>query len=292
MRIRKIAHEMNTDKLLRKRSVGDMVATEARYHRTCLIKFYNSYRKHKNNKREQVKEQLMEGIASSKVLEFIEGSILASDETTTPVFYLKELTEMYKKHLIAQGATENANSVNQTRLKNAILDNVPGLCVIKSGKYVLLTLNGELGRALFNACLSSCSDDGILLAKAAQIIRKDLLRYEQQFSGNISSERQFEVIPSSIFQLISLIIEDGYTQDSTPECPEKIIGNLSRLVMFNTVKSKRKETVSHVHHSKLKEPPLSVHLGMLIHNKTRKKGLVNEFAEQELSISYSRLQEI
>ena len=31
---------------------------------------------------------------------------------------------------------------------------------------------------------------------------------------------------------------------------------------------------------------------MLIHNKTRKEGLVNEFADQGFSISYSRLQEI
>ena len=48
----------------------------------------------------------------------------------------------------------------------------------------------------------------------------------------------------------------------------------------------------HVRHSKLKEPPFPVYLGMLIHNKTRKKGLVNEFAAQGLRISYSRLQEI
>ena len=39
-----IANEMDIDKLLRKLSVGDMVATEAKYHRTSLIKFYNSYR--------------------------------------------------------------------------------------------------------------------------------------------------------------------------------------------------------------------------------------------------------
>ena len=49
--------------------------------------------------------------------------------------------------------------------------------------------------------------------------------------------------------------------------------------MLNTVKNKRKETVSHVRHSKLKELPFSVYLGMLIHNKTRKKRIVNEFAE-------------
>ena len=225
MRIGNIAHEMNIDKLACKLSVGDMVATEAKYHPTCPIKFYNSYGKYNKDKREQANEQLMEGIAFSKVLEFIEESILASDETTTPVFYLKELTEMYKKHLIAQGATETANSVHRTRLKNAILENVPGLCATKSSKYVLLTLYGELGRALFNTCLSCCSDDGILLAKAAIIIRKDL-RHEQQFNGDTSRERQFEGIPSSIFQLISLIIEAGYTQDSTPECSEKIIGNV------------------------------------------------------------------
>ena len=43
----------------------------------------------------------MKEIAFSKVLELIEESILASDETTTLVFYLRELTEMYKKHFIA-----------------------------------------------------------------------------------------------------------------------------------------------------------------------------------------------
>ena len=55
----------------------------------------------------------MEGIAFSKVLEFIEESILASDEAATPVLYLKELTGTYKKHLIVQEATETANSVHQ-----------------------------------------------------------------------------------------------------------------------------------------------------------------------------------
>ena len=45
---------------------------------------------------------------------------------------------MYKKHLTDQAATETAISVHRTRLKNAILDNVPGLCATKSVKYVFL----------------------------------------------------------------------------------------------------------------------------------------------------------
>ena len=91
-----------------------------------------------NDKREQANKQLMEGIAFSQVLEFIEESILASDETITPVLNLKELTEIYKKHLIAQGATETANSVHRTRLKNAILENVPGLYAKKAESMVYL----------------------------------------------------------------------------------------------------------------------------------------------------------
>ena len=75
------------------------------------------------------------------------------------------------------------------------------------------------------------------------MIRKDLLRHEEHFNGIISREWQFEEIPSSIFQLISLIIEGGYTQDSTPESSKKIIGNLAQLVMFNSVKNKLEETV-------------------------------------------------
>ena len=93
----------------------------------------------------------------------------------------------------------------------------------KGKKYVLLTLIDELRRALFNTCLPSCSDDDVLLAKAAQIIKEDLLKHEQQFNGIISIDRQFEGIPSSMFQLMLLIIKGGYTQDSTPEYYETII---------------------------------------------------------------------
>ena len=117
-------------------------------------------------------------------------------------------------------------------------------------------------------------------------MKRDLLRYEQEFNGDITRERQFEEIPRSIFQLISLIIKGGYIQGFTPECS----GNLFQLVMFNTVKNKRKETVSYVRHAKLKEPPLPAYLAMLIHNNPRNKGLLNKFAEQGLSVSYRRLQ--
>ena len=41
--VRKIALEMQNSKLISKLSESDMVATEAKYHRQCLLKLYNNY---------------------------------------------------------------------------------------------------------------------------------------------------------------------------------------------------------------------------------------------------------
>ena len=41
--VRKIALEMQNSKLISKLSEGDMVATEAKYHRQCFLKLYNNY---------------------------------------------------------------------------------------------------------------------------------------------------------------------------------------------------------------------------------------------------------
>ena len=45
-RICKIAHEIADTKLLAKLSERDMVATKAKYHRKCLVHFYNRYHIH------------------------------------------------------------------------------------------------------------------------------------------------------------------------------------------------------------------------------------------------------
>ena len=52
-RIYKIAHELADTKLLEKLSEGDMVATKAKYHRKCLLHFYNCYHIHNIQKLEE-----------------------------------------------------------------------------------------------------------------------------------------------------------------------------------------------------------------------------------------------
>ena len=106
------------------------------------------------------------GIAMSEVIYFIEETIRSSDKS--PVFMLKDLTAMYKKHLLEQGIDEY---IHATRFKDCLLESIPGLCDVRSGRDILLSLDGEAGRALFEACTSSCMDESIILAKAAHIVR-------------------------------------------------------------------------------------------------------------------------
>ena len=91
-RVRKIAEEMCDKKLLAQLSEGDMVATEAKYHRICLITLYNRYRDHNLKKSEESSElEMIHGIAFSEVVTFVEDTISNSDEDTVPVFKLQDL---------------------------------------------------------------------------------------------------------------------------------------------------------------------------------------------------------
>ena len=194
MRVRKIAHDSNNSQLIARLSEGDMVATEAKYHHTCLTKLYNQYRSTNRNRSKEMNElELIKGIALSELFAFIEDSIDSND--SIPVFLLKELKKFYQERLELNNAPEEfVKNVHSTRLNLKILEEIPGLREEKQGKDVVLTLDGEMGRAIFEACQYSSQDDGFILAKATKIIRKDLFEKDVSFNGDLSINKQNQVI--------------------------------------------------------------------------------------------------
>ena len=184
---------------------------------------------------------------------------------------LKDLRKLYQEKLRFLGA--NNADVNVTRLKEEILKQIPGLCE-KSGKYVLLTVT-EVGRALFESSQSLSKDEGIILSKAAKIVRKYMLLREETFSRDLSKQRQRLSVPDSLYHLIALILEANVDVSNL----KSTTLNIAQLVRFNAVKSKRSATGS-IHHSKTNEPPSPVKIGLLVHAKTRKKSIVEKLAEE------------
>ena len=68
--------------------------------------------------------------------------------------------------------------------------------------------------------------------------------------------------------------------------------SLAQLIKFNNVKHKHRETTIRPLHTLSQETPLPVYLGLMIHSKTRVKGLIEKLATLGLSITHNRVSEI
>ena len=156
------ARLLKDSKLLAKLSEGDMPATEAKYHKKCLTDTFNKFKieERKNQFKERELLTFIEELAMRDVIQYIKDTIAKDQENdTVPVFTQKMLTDFFKKQIIRHGseydnidAESFANNSHATRMREKILAEIPGLCMANKGREVILTLNDDLGRALYSAC--------------------------------------------------------------------------------------------------------------------------------------------
>ena len=64
--------------------------------------------------------------------------------------------------------------------------------------------------------------------------------------------------------------------------------SITQLLVFNAMKRSRKNS-SAVRHNLDRETRLPLYLGLLVHNKTRKRDLIDKLFERGLSVSYDRV---
>ena len=214
-------------------------------------------------------------MALSEIVEIIED-ILSSTERS-PVFVLKDLVKMYKEILLDLGANvEFIRKVHSTILKESIMKHVSCLYEKKKGKDVLVTLEEHVGHAIFEVSKTSSFDEGIILSAAAKIIRHHLFSPDQVFDGDLSQQKQTASVSRKLIHLVSLILEGTSQHQQVSENTHAIAVNLSQLIRFNAVKTKRKLGDSHFRHSKANEPILPIKTDLMIHSQRRKKSIVND----------------
>lgn len=95
------------------------------------------------------------------------------------MFNLQALKKLYSDRIEELGAK---NGQLHTRFNERILDAVPDLQAKNKGKEVLLAFTKDIGHALKHACDADYDTDGLLLAKAANIIRRDIFKIKQVFN--------------------------------------------------------------------------------------------------------------
>ena len=218
---------------------------------------------------------------------------ICHESNSAPIFTQKSLTDIYNEKQVHHGASkEFTKKTHCTHLREKIMMEVPGLCDARDGRQVTLSIDNDVGRALFEACESSAEDKTQIIAKATKVTRKYLLVDDEIFDGDVSAERQVASVTPILITLMSLILEGGKPNRVISTKLHRISANISQLIRFNAVKQTRRNKVKTFRHMTKNEPPLPVLIGLMIHAKTRKRKMIERLVAEGLSISYERVLDI
>lgn len=281
-------------RLLTKLASGDMVANDVVYHAQCLTALYNRLGKETSTSSNNTSLSL-EAIVLAELVSYIQEN---RDQSS---FLLSNLVKLYSQRLKELDAIV-PERINSTRLKERLQSAIPGLKPYTEGKEVRLTYDDNISAALklaegFNQ--ADFDTEALHLAKTASIIRRELLRSQKPFNGSFDFTCQHQSIPSSVLALVSMILEGpSIKNDVTEDSSDKSVSNaalvISQLLIFNATNRKRAETTNEAtpRHKLIRETPLPLYVGLVIHAETRKKQLVDKFYRMGLSVSYDRVMQV
>ena len=152
-------------------------------------------------------------------------------------------------------------------------------------------MKDDCEKAIFEAC--NLQDDGMCLERAARIIRNEILskQDEKKLSNRndvisketFSSQAEIDSISPPVMSFINMLL-NGLNVDTSDKKQSSSALTIAQLLQFNIVKQKNK--------SKSNETPVSLYMSLMVHSRTRKKNLIEEFNKYGLSISYKRILEI
>ena len=281
--VRQYAIKLNDTNLLRKIASGDLVAIEAKYHKSCMTKLFNDARA-KDISSNETNITSLHAIALAELISYIDEACSLPD--TAPVFRLADLAEMYYQRLVDMGMSPETQ-VNKTRLKERLLSNCPHLTATKHGREIVFVLDRDLGDAVIRAC--SKDADIMSLANAANILRSHIFRNDYTFNGKLDRGEQIKSVPDVLLAFVNMLIEGPNIKSQLDRTIHQRNAGLTiaQLIVFNCVK--RPKLQSHIRHKKSNETPLPIYVGLKLHSETRKRELVDRLHNLGLSISYDRL---
>ncbi len=196
-----------------------------------------------------------QGIAFAELVSYIEDSRM--DDLVAPVFKLTDLVNLYSTRLKQLG-TDVIGHIHSTKLKDRILAYFQDMEAHKQGRDVVLISNKDIGSALSKACEYDADNDAVHLARAANIVRRDMFKMKNQFSGSFGTKCQEQSVPVSLLALVAMVLNGPNieAQSSSSAMPQPVL-RISQLLMHNSlVRSRKKQVTNTIRHSQERETPL------------------------------------
>ena len=159
---------------------------------------------------------------------------------------------------------------------------IPELEAHKKGRGVLLAFQKDVALSLSKASEYS---DALVMAKAAKILRRHILDHQSRFDGTFPEGCVKDAIPPILLQFVGMVEHGADIKSQLRFGASKSDQAISQLLQYNCY-SRYKEGAATHRHSKDRETPFPVYMGLSIFAKTRKRSLVEMLHEHGLSISY------
>ena len=290
-RVRQYALDLQDTVLLTKLAAGDMIAIEAKYHKSCLTALCNKARAVAGSTSGSNQHNNLDSIALAELVAYMEDCRNETD--IAPVFKLTDLAQLYKARLEQLGV-EVDGRVHTSRLKLRLLAVLPNLKATSQGKNVMLSFDDDIGGALQKACDHDyySDSDAMHLVRAAKIVRKQMFLQKYSFNGSFSEEHQENVVPQSLLALVNMILEGPNIkhQSQLINATDKTASNsICQLMVFNSVKNAQNMNSSaHAHQKHMYEMPVPLYITMKIHAVTRSKNLIDTLFSLGICVSYDR----
>ena len=206
------------------------------------------------------------------------------------MFKLADLSRLYSSRLEQLGVDGHAR-VHTSRLKDRLLTQVPQLEAYKQGRDVLIAFKEDVGLAFQRASYEESTDtEGVYVARAAKIVRKDMLKLKNSVDGSFQTTCQEDSVPSSLLCLVNVILyRPNIERQTSNNTNYQAALSISQLLLYNSFVRRSNDLIKQERHSKSRETPLPIYVGLSIHGKTRSRDLVDTFYDLGLSISYDRV---
>ncbi len=178
--------------------------------------------------------------------------------------------------------------VNKTRLKTDLLEHFSEAQEQNDGKNTVIVFEKGMQDMLKEALKKrDFTEDDTILARAATLIRNDIFNHQCfDFAGSFPPGCQEDSLPSSLKSLISLIFSGANLKDQDKHESQACL-TVGQIILYNT-KRRPSHPGTKMRHSLQREPPISVYIGLNIHQQARSKKLI----QQLYQISYDRVMEL
>ena len=197
-----------------------------------------------------------------------------------------KLSDINCEHLYKLGGDPTGH-IHSTRLAEKLQQHIPGLKAHNGKSGTDLTFIKGIGDALLDACSFDSDEEAVMLMRVAQLVRKEIFQRKYHFNGSLS-DNQYDNLPTSLSALIEMILVGSNAEQCIRNKDvNPAVSSITQLLFFIAVKRSRRDSVS-VRHNVYRETALPLYVGLLIHNRTRKRHLIDNLFEKGLSVSYDR----